>query len=277
MRIESKQFQWLLGASLVLLSLIACKSFGGGGTTMPPGIQPNPPTVISCTPPNGSTGIPLNEVVSVTFSEAMNLATLNTSTFLVTSGPAATAVLGEVVCTNARAVFWPTAHLASSSLLTATITTGAKSAAGVPLITNHSWTFTTGSATSVQLSARSPGRALQPGANSSRRQAARIATTHGSGSAIAGDVGAAYLNSDVGPTTTTPAQITQWIHQAEPAPPRSAMPPLVQVDLRQALLIQAQLRQVALRPALQTDPLLQQMDQGGGFLTTRIRFKSLVD
>jgi hypothetical protein len=159
MRIESKQLQRLLGVSLVLLSLIACKHFGGGGTTMPPGIQPNPPTVISCTPPNGSTGIPLNEVVSVTFSEAMNLATLNTSTFLVTSGPAATPVQGEVVCTNARAVFWPTAHLASSSLLTATITTGAMSAAGVPLVTNHSWTFTTGSATSAQLSVHSPGPA----------------------------------------------------------------------------------------------------------------------
>jgi hypothetical protein len=261
----------------VLLSLLACKSFGGGGTTMPPSIQPNPPTVISCTPPNGSTGIPLNEVVSVTFSEAMNLATLNTSTFLVTSGPAATAVLGEVVCTNARAVFWPTTHLASSSLLTATVTTGAKSAAGVPLITNHSWTFTTGSATSAQLSARSPGLALQPGAGRSRRPAARIATTRGDGPAIAGKVRGAFLTSGVNLTLATPAQIAQWVYQAEPAPPLSAKPPMVQGDLRQTLLVQVPLRQVALRPEPQTDTLLQQMDHRGGLLTTRIRFKSLVD
>jgi hypothetical protein len=145
-----------LGTVLVLLSFAACKSFGGGGSTVPPGIQPNPPTVISCTPPNGSTGIPLNEVASVTFSEAMNLATLNPSTFLLTYGPAATPIQGEIVCTNARAVFWPSAHFASNSLFTATITTGAMSAAGVRLVTNHTWTFTTGSPASVQLSSLRP-------------------------------------------------------------------------------------------------------------------------
>lgn len=155
MVIEFKKSRRQLGTALVLLLFSACKSFGGGGTTMPQGIQPNPPTVISCTPPNGSTDIPLNEVSSVTFSEVMDLATLNTSTFLLTCGPAATPVRGEVVCTNARAVFWPAAHFASNSLFTATITTGAKSAAGVPLVTNHTWTFTTGSPASVQFSGSS--------------------------------------------------------------------------------------------------------------------------
>jgi len=274
MRIESKQFQWLLGASLVLLSLIACKNFGGGGTTMPQGIQPSPPTVISCTPPNGSTGIPLNEVASVTFSEAMNLATLNTSTFLVTSGPAATPVRGEVVCTNARAVFWPTAHLASNSLLTATITTGAMSAAGVPLITNHSWTFTTGSATSAQLSFRTPGPALQPG--SGARPVARVATILGDGPAI-GNVQAACLSSAASTTLATPALITEWVNQDEAAPPISTTPLLIQGDLPRALLVQATLRQVALRPAPQADSPVQQLDHGAGFSTTRIRFKSRFD
>jgi hypothetical protein len=258
MRIDMKRSLVQTGIPLVLLAQLACKSFGGGGTTMPPGIQPNPPTVISCTPPNGSTGIPLNEVASVTFSEVMNLATLNTSTFLVTSGPAATPVQGEVVCTNARAVFWPTAHFASNSLLTARITTGAMSAAGVPLVTNHSWTFTTGSATSAQLSVRSPGHALHwgPGA----RPVLRMATAPGSNPAIAGKVRGAYQASDVSIMLATPAQIAQWVYQAEVAPPTSTRPLLIRSDLQQSVRVQSPLWPVALRPAPGTDRPIQQLE-----------------
>jgi hypothetical protein len=252
MMIESKLFQRLLGASLVLLSLIACKSFGGGGSTVPPGIQPNPPTVLSCTPPNGSTGIPPNEVASVTFSEAMNIATLNTSTFLLTSGPAATPVQGEVVCTNARAVFWPSAHLASNSLFTATITTGATSASGVPLVTNHMWTFTTGNASSAQLSRITD----RPGANLRGRLSARplaVLSGHpGSTSAIANGHESGFLALEVSQAFSTPALITEWVYQADTAPPVSTMPLLIRGDLRPAFA-QAAFRHAGLRPLLRSD------------------------
>ena len=42
-----------------------------------------PPTVISVTPPNGAVGVCPNIVVTATFSEAMNPATINTTTFTV--------------------------------------------------------------------------------------------------------------------------------------------------------------------------------------------------
>jgi hypothetical protein len=244
MMIQSKQFQQLLGAILVLLSLMACKSFGGGGSSVPPGIQPNSPTVISCTPPSGSTSIPLNEVASVTFSEAMDIATLNTSTFRLTYGAAATPVQGEVVCTNARAVFWPTAHFASNSLFTATITTGAKSATGVPLVTNHTWTFTTGSPASVQLSGRSQSPAMNLNDGTRARPLAVLAGNHGSQ--------AGFLVQEVSQAFSTPALITEWVYQADTAPPISTRPLLIHVNL-QPPLEQAAFRRASLRPVLRSD------------------------
>lgn len=127
---------------LFLLSLAAC---GGSSnqivTTQPP---PTAPSVMSSNPPNGPSDMALNGSVSVTFSEAMNPATLNTSTFTLTSGSSTVPVQGTVVYANATAVFWPTAHLMSNTPFTATITTGAKNTFGVPLPINHVWSLTTG-------------------------------------------------------------------------------------------------------------------------------------
>lgn len=252
MMIESKLFQRQLGASLVLLSFIACKSFGGGGSTVPPGLQPNPPMVLSCTPPSGSTGIPLHEVASVTFSEAMNSATLNSSTFLLTYGPAATPVQGEIVCTNARAVFWPSAHFASNSLFTVTITTGATSAGGVPLVTNHMWTFTTGNASSAQLSSSIECLGANLRGNIPARPLTLLSGNPGSTSAIAHGHAPGSLALEVSQAFTTPALSTEWVYQANTAPPVSTEPLLLRGDLRPAFA-QAAFRCASLRPFLRPD------------------------
>ena len=109
-----------------------------------------PPTVTSTIPLNGATGVPLNQIVSATFSEAMNPATINSTTFTLT-GPGATAVPGLVAyaAVGNTLTFTPTANLAPSSLYTATITTGAQNLAGTALAANHVWTFTTGTAVVV--------------------------------------------------------------------------------------------------------------------------------
>ena len=102
------------------------------------------PTVISVAPPDGATGICPNSVVVATFSEAMNPATINTTTFTLT-GPGSTPVLGAVtyaVSSNV-ATFTPTSPLALDTLYTATITTGAQDLAGNPLANDFVWTFTT--------------------------------------------------------------------------------------------------------------------------------------
>jgi hypothetical protein len=104
-----------------------------------------PPTVVLTDPINGATAVPQNQIVSATFSQAMNPATINGNTFTLT-GPGATAVSGLVAyaAVGNTLTFTPTANLAPSTLFTATVTTGAQDLAGNPLAGNSVWTFTTG-------------------------------------------------------------------------------------------------------------------------------------
>ena len=103
---------------------------------------PSPPAVISTIPVNGATNVPVGQILSATFSEAMTPATIGASTFTVT-GPGGTAVAGTVTYSGVVATFTPSAKLAYSTLYTATITTGATDVAGTPLAANYVWTFTT--------------------------------------------------------------------------------------------------------------------------------------
>jgi hypothetical protein len=114
----------------------------GGGST---GGTSTAPTVLSNTPLSGAAAVPLNASISATFSEAMEMATLTSATFTLTSGSPAVAVPGTVVYGSSKAVFLPAAQLAASASFTATITTGAKSASGIALAASYSWTFATGS------------------------------------------------------------------------------------------------------------------------------------
>jgi hypothetical protein len=106
-----------------------------------------PPTVISVTPPNGVIGVCSNTIVTATFSEAMNPASIDGSTFTLT-GPGTAAVAGQVTYDGSSdtAIFTPSAPLALSTVYTATITTGAHDMFGNPLASNFVWTFTTAAA-----------------------------------------------------------------------------------------------------------------------------------
>jgi hypothetical protein len=103
------------------------------------------PTVISTVPAAGATAVPVNTVVSATFSEPMNPATFTNATFTLTTliGGVATPIAGVVTYSGSTATFTPTLVLAANKLFTATITTGAKDPAGAPLARNFVWTFTT--------------------------------------------------------------------------------------------------------------------------------------
>jgi hypothetical protein len=109
-----------------------------------------PPTVISVVPANLATNVPTNQVISATFSTAMNPATISSATFTLT-GPGVTNVTGLVAYATVgnTLTFMPTANLASSTLYTATITTGAQNLAGNALAANYVWTFTTGTVAAV--------------------------------------------------------------------------------------------------------------------------------
>jgi hypothetical protein len=109
-----------------------------------------PPTVISTIPVNAATAVPLNQIVSATFSTAMNPATINPATFTLT-GPDATPVTGLLAYAGVgnALTFTPTSNLAANTLFTATIKIGAQDLAGVGLASNYVWTFTTGAAVVV--------------------------------------------------------------------------------------------------------------------------------
>jgi len=104
------------------------------------------PTVTSTIPTNGATGVPVNQVLTATFSEAMTCSTIASpaTTFTVTGpAPGLAVVAGTVNCLGTSATFTPTSLLAANTLYTATITTGATSPTGAPLATKYVWTFTT--------------------------------------------------------------------------------------------------------------------------------------
>jgi hypothetical protein len=124
---------------LLLLAAAACGDSTSGGADAP---NTSTPTVVSTSPGGSAIDIVLNTSVGATFSEPMSDASLTSATFTVAAG--STAVVGTVIYADSSVVFWPAARLPASTSFTATITTGAKSASGVALGANYTWSFTTG-------------------------------------------------------------------------------------------------------------------------------------
>ena len=133
---------WVRGFTTILFLAIFLCGCGREQTVSPV------PVVLSTTPANGATAVPVAQVITATFNQAMDPTTINASTFLVT-GPGAVAVAGVVTFSGTMASFTPNALLAPSALYTATITTGAANPAGNPLAANFVWMFTTGTIPTV--------------------------------------------------------------------------------------------------------------------------------
>jgi hypothetical protein len=153
-----------LAASCVLFLVVGC---GGGGVDPILGIpsgttvtNPAPiaaaPTVTSTTPVDQATLVCPDSNVIAVFSEPMDAATINTSTFLITflEPPAfveSVSVNGlvEYDAATRTASFIPTENggiLLGNTQYTATLKSGVdgvKSVAGVPLQADFVWTFTT--------------------------------------------------------------------------------------------------------------------------------------
>ena len=107
------------------------------------------PTVASVGPPDASTGVCLTKTVSATFSEPMDAATIDTTTFTVTD--AGVAVVGSVSydAPSQVASFVPAnaAGFAASKTFVVTIKSGSagvKDLAGNAMVADRTWGFTTG-------------------------------------------------------------------------------------------------------------------------------------
>lgn len=108
------------------------------------------PTVTSTNPTDGAPAVPPNAGINATFSKAMDPSTLNASTFTLT-GSGSTSISGKITydATNRIATFTPASALATGSTFIATIATGAEDLEGNALAANFSWSFTTGSTSSL--------------------------------------------------------------------------------------------------------------------------------
>ena len=115
------------------------------------------PELVLTVPANNANGVPVNQAVSATFSEAMNPLTFTSSTFQLFAGTDLTGTQVDGTYhydpVNFIATFTPTNSLAVSSFYTATVTTGAQNATGIGLGTTptspatNPWTFETGTTT----------------------------------------------------------------------------------------------------------------------------------
>ncbi|MHB8879553.1 MAG: ice-binding family protein [Myxococcaceae bacterium] len=203
--------------ALAVLSLgFSCGPVGtsaDGGTSSVPEVQSN-------TPEKGASDVPVNGNASASFSEAMDPATLTRTTFTLSSGAAA--IPGTVIYANSKAVFWPAAKLASNSTFTATVTTGAKSSAGVALAANHTWSFTTGDT-------MAPGLPVNLGTSGTFAILAKSGISTVPASAVTGDLGVSpaaatfitgfSLTADSSNVFSTSPQVTGKIYAANYTPP----------------------------------------------------------
>jgi len=102
------------------------------------GLSPN---VVTTDPLDNALGVVLNKVVIANFSVPMNPLTLTATTYTLKQGT--TSIAGAVTYSGTAASFDPTVDLLPATVYTATITTGAKNAAGLPIAADYVWTFTT--------------------------------------------------------------------------------------------------------------------------------------
>ena len=99
------------------------------------------PLVVSTIPADKAINVPLSQIVSATFNEKMNLATITQESFILTKGT--TSVAGTVSYTVLSAAFAPASPLEPFVLYTGRVKTLVKDLMGNSLQTDHVWTFTT--------------------------------------------------------------------------------------------------------------------------------------
>jgi hypothetical protein len=120
-----------------------------------------PLEIIATVPLSTATGVWVSPLISATFNQPLDSATLSPSTFTLVQDVDGGVVPGLVSSDagSSTAIFIPTAPLGAGQLYTATITTSAHGASQVTLAAAYSWSFTTticgtdGGATPVNLGA----------------------------------------------------------------------------------------------------------------------------
>ncbi|MEX0720319.1 MAG: ice-binding family protein [Balneolaceae bacterium] len=176
---------------LIGMFMIGCDddSPGGVGDT-------DAPVVLSTQPEDNAEDVPVNTTVSATFSEDMNAASLNDSSFMLTEN--GSAITGVVTLTERTATFTANTELNTDTEYVATITTEAESEANVSLEDDYEWSFTTSASMNDTTGTDTTGTdttgvALQEpldlGSTSGFAIISRTGISHSGESEINGDIG----------------------------------------------------------------------------------------
>jgi hypothetical protein len=131
--LTQQQFAKFSAISVVLISLIGCS----GQPNAPTGNTQGAPVVLMVAPQ--ANGVATNREVAVVFAQAMDPATINSSTFVV-AGATGTVTYDA---TNKIAACKPFSDFAPNTPYNATVTTGAKDLQGVALAAPFHFSFTT--------------------------------------------------------------------------------------------------------------------------------------
>lgn len=122
------------------------------------------PLVVSTTPVNLAVNVPLEQVVTITFNEAMNPATISPASFDLSSPGApggrvqASSVSGELIYDAATfsMKFTPHQKLSANTTYTGKVNTSVKDMMGNALQVDYTWSFSTNASVSPTVTATSP-------------------------------------------------------------------------------------------------------------------------
>lgn len=133
----------------VQVSGLSGAAFIGAGNYHSLALSPNPvvdliaPYITSTDPWDWASGVAPNSIISIGFSEAVEPATITTSTIVIKDS-LNNIVTGSVNYSGGIATFTPSALLKYNETYTATVTTGVMDFAGHNMAADYVWTFTTG-------------------------------------------------------------------------------------------------------------------------------------
>jgi hypothetical protein len=132
----------IFGYLLVIVAAALLGACGGGGSGSTQSQDTQEPGITYTVPDNYSTGVVQKPTLNVTFSEEIDPATINATTFILKDS-GNNSITGTISYNAMVATFTPSAGLSYSSTYTATVTTGVKDVAGNNMASDYSWSFTT--------------------------------------------------------------------------------------------------------------------------------------
>ena len=100
------------------------------------------PIVVSTIPVAGALNVPLNQIITITFNDEMDAATITAESILLSDGAP---VLGTVTYSGLTATFTPSEPLTDNTTYTGRVKTSVKNLTGNYLQEDYVWSFSTGS------------------------------------------------------------------------------------------------------------------------------------